>query len=152
MCSFYGTCFNFGNLSLCKLGTEVRHSFEYVLFLYTECRVALSISTGILINLVFGNSGLSVVYLYRYIPEFCHKSILPWKRELWRQFSFLVTKKSHQILKSVLAKFKNWKPHQQTMKHGSNLVYQVVCRALIGLNLSHSEQDSMGCLWTLPER
>ena len=53
--------------------------------------------------------------------------------------------------KSVSAKFENRKPRQQTVKHGSNLARQAVHGALIGLNLSRSEQNHMGCLQTLPE-
>ena len=41
---------------------------------------------------------------------------------------------------------------QQTVKRGSNLARQAVRGALIGLNLSCSEQNRMGCLQTLPER
>ena len=49
-------------------------------------------------------------------------------------------------------KFENRKPRQQTVKRGSNLARQAVRGALIGLNLSRSEQNRMGCLQPLPER
>ena len=72
ICSFYGTHFNFWNLSHHKLKIEVRHSFN-VLFLHTECRVvSLSVFTGIQINLSLCKLGTEH---YRYIPEFYHMSM-----------------------------------------------------------------------------